>query len=332
MRKLGKNALANLELDETCQIDLGSTVTAIDSSNYKTNIVWGANHDNPILEDAEFRTKNYDILDYTQEVVDTAKSTERTVYIKQLGDYTGDTVIVPSRLNENKILNIERQKENGRYVYNNENNTIKEVFIPKQIVNIPSYLFSNCKAIEKAKIDVGGYSGGGLFENCTSLKKVEIKARVLSSWAFKGCTSLLKAKLGEIIQINEQAFYGCSSLTNIEIPSSVTSIGRSAFQGCSALKELIIPSGITTISQAAFCGCSNLANITIPNTVETIEYRAFQNCTALTEITIPNSVTSIGAEIFLYCSNLTNIYIDNVEGSLDTSNFGAPNAEISWLR
>ena len=45
MKKLGKNALANITLDETCQIDLGSTVTAIDSSNYKTNIVWGANHD-----------------------------------------------------------------------------------------------------------------------------------------------------------------------------------------------------------------------------------------------------------------------------------------------
>ena len=263
MKKLGKNALANLTLDATCQIDLGANVTAVDGSNYKTNIIWGVNHDNQILEDAEFRKQNYDILDYTQEVVDTAKSTERTVYIKQLGDYTGDTVIVPSRLNENKILNIERQKENERYVYNNENNTIKEVFIPKQIVNIPSYLFSNCKAIEKAKIDVGGYSGGGLFENCTNLKKVEIKARVLSSWAFKGCTSLLKAKLGEIIQINEQAFYGCSSLTNIEIPSSVTSIGRSTFQGCSALTEITIPNSVETLGASLFEGCSNLKNVYI---------------------------------------------------------------------
>jgi len=49
-------------------------------------------------------------------------------------------------------------------------------------------------------------------------------------------------------------------------------------------------------------------------------------------MTIPNSVTSIGAEIFLYCSNFKKIYIDNVEGSLDTSNFGAANVEISWLR
>ena len=39
MKKLGKNALANLTLGATCQIDLGSSVTAVDSTNYKPNIV-----------------------------------------------------------------------------------------------------------------------------------------------------------------------------------------------------------------------------------------------------------------------------------------------------
>lgn len=43
MRKLRKNALTNLEHDTSCQIDLGSTVTAIDSSNYNDKIVWGFN-------------------------------------------------------------------------------------------------------------------------------------------------------------------------------------------------------------------------------------------------------------------------------------------------
>ena len=55
MKKLGKNALANLTLDTACQIDLGSNVTAVDSSNYNSNILWGVNHNNPIVNDLEFR-------------------------------------------------------------------------------------------------------------------------------------------------------------------------------------------------------------------------------------------------------------------------------------
>ena len=38
--------------------------------------------------------------------------------------------------------------------------------------------------------------------------------------------------------IGNSAFYGCSGLTNIAIPDSVTSIGDNAFYGCS--KNLII--------------------------------------------------------------------------------------------
>ena len=57
------------------------------------------------------------------------------------------------------------------------------------------------------------------------------------------------------------AFWGCSGLTGITIPSSVTSIGSSAFYGCSGLTSLSFPSGITSIGSSAFLGCSGLTSI-----------------------------------------------------------------------
>ena len=50
--------------------------------------------------------------------------------------------------------------------------------------------------------------------------------------------------------LGDYAFYWCSSLTSIEIPSGVTSIGNGAFSGCSSLESIYV-SWETPISIAA---------------------------------------------------------------------------------
>ena len=61
--------------------------------------------------------------------------------------------------------------------------------------------------------------------------------------------------------IGNQAFDGCSSLTSLTLPSSVTSIGSSAFSGCSGLTSLTLPSSVTSIGAYAFSGCSGLTSL-----------------------------------------------------------------------
>ena len=53
-------------------------------------------------------------------------------------------------------------------------------------------------------------------------------------------------------------FDGCSGLTSITIPSSVTSLGKSCFNGCSGLTSITIPSSVTSLGDCCFYGCKNL--------------------------------------------------------------------------
>ena len=105
-------------------------------------------------------------------------------------------------------------------------------------------------------------------------------------------------------------FDGCSGLTAITIPNSVTSIGDYAFEDCSSLTSITIPSSVTSISDCTFTGCSGLTSITIPSSVTSIGVEAFEGCSGLTSITIPNSVTSIGYRAFYGC-NLADVYCYN---------------------
>ena len=60
------------------------------------------------------------------------------------------------------------------------------------------------------------------------------------------------------------AFWGCSSLEQITIPDSVTSIGDGAFGHCTSLRQIYIPSSVTSIGGGAFIICESLQTILIP--------------------------------------------------------------------
>lgn len=119
-----------------------------------------------------------------------------------------------------------------------------------------------------------------------------------------------------VTSIGDEAFYGYSNLTSVEIPNSVTSIGKEAFYSCSRLTSVEIPNSVTSIGICAFGSCSGLTSIEIPNSVTSIGSSAFAECSSLTTVEIPNSVTSIEEEAFSGCSNLNGLIIKDGEDTL----------------
>lgn len=111
-------------------------------------------------------------------------------------------------------------------------------------------------------------------------------------------------------RIEPSTFLGCSALTQIAVPNSVTSIGGYAFENCSALAQVTIGNNVTSIGNCAFLHCKALTQVTIPNSVTSIGNGAFSS-SALTQVTIPNSVTSIGQASFLGCFRLTAINVES---------------------
>ena len=146
--------------------------------------------------------------------------------------------------------------------------------------------------------------------------------RIICDSGFFCCRSLSDIVIpSSVTSIGEWAFWGCSSLSDIVIPSSVTSIGDGAFMCCRSLSKIVIPSSVTSIGFSAFFDCSSLSEIVIPSSVTSIGNRAFFSCRSLSKIVIPSSVTSIGDCAFERCCSLSEIVIPSSVTSIGVSAF-----------
>lgn len=113
---------------------------------------------------------------------------------------------------------------------------------------------------------------------------------------------------GNATSIGDYAFSGCTNLTDITIPSSVTSIGERAFELC-GFESITIPNTVTMIGPGLFSECSSLYSFVLPNSMTHIYSYMFYNCTSLENITLPDSIISIDGSAFYGCSNLKDLNI-----------------------
>lgn len=183
---------------------------------------------------------------------------------------------------------------------------LKKVILPQNLRTIPQSLFKNCTYLEEVTIpaSVVEIKGGhdktqcfGAFYNCKALKSINIPAgvEILESGTFSYCENLKTvifeqdSKLHTIadgyVRSNSSVpptsyYYGvfsyCTSLTAIDFPNELKTIGNYAFYE-TGVSELVFPANVETIGSSAFCGCWGLKNISFaPNsTLKTIGSYAF---------------------------------------------------------
>ena len=178
-----------------------------------------------------------------------------------------------------------------------------------KLVKLKDSTFENCEKLKNVTFGKNSSLTSineNLFSDSPNLESIvfgdNAKLGIVEENAFKDHAKLSKVAFGKnsvLHTIYDYSFQGCTSLTSIEIPSSVSLLGRSAFEGCSKLPSFVVPEGVTSIGNSTFKDCTSLKSFEISSTVTTIPNYAFSGCTSLAKIICKaTTVPETGDEIF----------------------------------
>lgn len=159
---------------------------------------------------------------------------------------------------------------------------------------------------------------------------------VIGADAFDGCSGLAgKISIPSTVDsIGNYAFYKCTALTAIELPSSLKQIPEGCFEDAGLVGELLIPSSVEIIGSTAYSGCAGLTSLILPVSLTSIASYAFNSCTGLHTVNIPSSVTFIGSDAFANCIGLSKLSIPSSVKTIDSGAFsgctGLSSIKVAW--
>ena len=204
---------------------------------------------------------------------------------------------------------------------------LTRLFLPSTITSIGHFAFENCSGLTSMTLPPSLTSiGGKVFYGCSRLTSLTVPSTLTSvekdAFLYISVSDFRYIIYGDLATYVQRGqpyyslsnetntikyYYNGQELTDLRIPSSVTSIGNYAFPYCRDLKNMTLPSGVTSIGNCAFKCCSGLTSVTLPSSTTSIGAEAFRGCSGLTSLTLPSGVTSIGDCAFKCCSGLTSV-------------------------
>lgn len=202
----------------------------------------------------------------------------------------------------------------GQYVFRNCT-SLKRIFWDGDTVSYGA--FYGCTALSELNFkNEIKYINTEAFYGCTALTELFVKADTIGNYAFSGCTGIKEAYI-ETNSCGYSSFSNCTALEKatlkgIKNPNSA-SINTYVFSGCSSLTDVTLPSGTKVISSGIFSNCTSLSELKLPESITTIGSYAFQGCTALENIVLSEKVTDVNTCAFRGCSNLGSITFLNSE-------------------
>ncbi len=139
-----------------------------------------------------------------------------------------------------------------------------------------------------------GAARPGWYDSRTSITKIVIEEGVVNvgSYAFDGCSNVTSVDFGTIDTIGNNAFMNCTSLTQVNLPSSFNWMYTSVFEGCTALKVAYLGERWWTegaVPDYFFKGCTSLRLVRLGSKFTGFGTGTFEGCSALKVIISDNS-------------------------------------------
>ncbi len=213
-----------------------------------------------------------------------------------------DSQIVTAHTFENGIGTIYLSDDaNERYedIFVNESNTLKTIAFPEGVTKLVEGSFTMCKGLEEVTFPASMKCVEADFAY-SPIKCVYIAD--LAKWcAMEGTGKCMK---------NGASLYVAGELvTDLVIPSGVSSICKEAFMGCGSIKSVTIPDSVTRIDQDAFAYCPNIESFSGKFASEDGRWLIYENpiklatevagfaSVGLTEAVVPEGVTYVNVSI-----------------------------------
>ncbi len=208
----------------------------------------------------------------------------------------------------------------GAFSYSN----ISEISLPDNLKSIGAAAFRDSDIKEIIIPESVKDIETTIFANCRKLQKVQILTKQIDGIpdnTFDGCSSLKEVNLPSSVKyLGKSAFYDTQSLEQLDIPSSCTEIGSNCFY-YSGLTYIKIPDGVTELKGEMFANCNNLETVDLPQTLSNFDKKAFYGCSKLKVINIPNGITEISSQCFSYCISLAEVIFPNTLKCINTDAF-----------
>ena len=242
--------------------------------------------------------------------------------------------------------------------------SLTELVIPSGVQKIGDNAFQGCSGLLTLFISdtvnsIGSSIGYNVFSNCSSLETIIVDQNNNTYDSRNNCNAIIETNTDTlitgckttiipdtVIRIGSNAFTGCTNLTSITIPNSVTAITSGtpygSFTNCTNLLTVnldsnpivsknyslsssnnnicgmfgsqvttyTLGSNVTSVGKYAFA-YGRFTQLNISDSVTSIDDEAFYSCTKLTSVNIPSSVTNIHYQAFRGCSGITSISVDS---------------------
>lgn len=254
---------------------------------------------------------------------------------------------------------------------------LTELSIPSTLNTISDFAFVNCESLRSVTISSTTQTfGRSVFDGCKNIEGVYIfdilnwcekvfadeKSNPLyygkklyldgvavteltftsntgvRNYAFINCIDLTRISFSsELFYIANKVFYGCTSLSQVEINSQNGTVGDESFTNCpienvtasisvlskipkTNLKTVMITAG-DFVEREMFANCTNLQKLVFSDSITSIEYKAFSGCTSLSEIEFGTGLRTVERLAFEKCTSLKKLELTDGIVSMESDAF-----------